>query len=139
MSKRFPILRGGMSSFSQLCLTTLQPEDFTWIQRLCHTDPAIKAGKVNYASVLYLFDNPDLGGTAFFEWKEEDYLREMTARQLQDPDAGLDELRERFSLFREPPRYMTESSEVAGLLEQVSAKFNRFIFYSGDTPPRCLY
>jgi len=134
MSKLFPIRRGGMSFSSQLCVTTLQPENFSWIQRLCHTDPGIKPGKSNYASVLYLFEQPALGGTAFFQWKEETYLREMTARQQDDPEAGFAELQSRFKLFREPPRYMTDSTEVAELLEEIPARFNRFIFYSGDIP-----
>ena len=54
--------------------------------------------------------------------------------QREDPDAGLDILRERFQMFRDPPCYMTGSNEAADLLEKVPAKFNRLIFYSGDLP-----
>jgi hypothetical protein len=92
MSKLFPFSRAGLRCQSQLSLTTLQPDNFSWIQRLCHTDPGWIPGKANYASLLYLFDEPELGGTAFYRWKEEQYLREMTTKQQTDPDAGLAEL-----------------------------------------------
>jgi hypothetical protein len=134
MSKLFPFSRAGLRCQSQLSLTTLQPDNFSWIQRLCHTDPGWIPGKANYASLLYLFDDTELGGTAFYRWKEEDYLRKMTARQQTDAGAGLAELQQKFQLFRDPPCYMTESNELADLLDEVPAKFNRFVFYSGDLP-----
>jgi hypothetical protein len=134
MSQLFPFSRAGLRCQSQLCLTTLQPANFTWIQRLCHTDPAVYPGKTNYASLLYLFDDTELGGTAFFRWKDQDYWREMTARQQLDPAVGLAKLEQKFQLFRDPPCYMTGSNEVAELLDEVPAKFNRLVFYPGDLP-----
>ena len=134
MSKLFFFARTGLRCQSQLCLATLQPANFTWIQRLCHTDPHVHPGRTNYAALLYLFDDADLGGTAFFRWKDEEYWRDMTARQQPDPVAGLAELEQKFPLFREPPCYMTGSNEVAELLDEVPAKFNRLVFYPGDLP-----
>jgi hypothetical protein len=134
MTRIFPFCRGGAEFHTQFSLATLQPEQFTWIQRLCHTDPRLQAGRVNYAALLYLFDNPDMGGTGFYRWKDETYWQRMAERQRENPDAGLDELRERFELFREPPRYMTASNEAAELLDVVPARFNRLVFYSGDLP-----
>lgn len=134
MSKLFPFSRAGLRCQSQLSLTTLQPKNFSWIQRLCHTDPGWIPGKANYASLLYLFDDCELGGTAFYRWKAEAYLREMTTKQLSDPNAGLDELQKKFQFFKEPPRYMTDSNELAEQLDEVPAKFNRLVFYSGDLP-----
>jgi hypothetical protein len=134
MSRLFSFCRGDMQFFSQFSLTTLQPEQFTWIQRLCHTDPRLAPGRVNYAALLYLFENPDLGGTGFYRWKDPAFWQEMTALQRDDPAAGLDILKERFEMFREPARYMTESNEAAELLDKVSAKFNRLVFYSGELP-----
>ena len=52
----------------------------------------------------------------------------------QTPGSGLAFLRERFAMFREPARYMTQSSEIADLVGTVPAKFNRLIFYTGDSP-----
>ena len=47
---------------------------------------------------------------------------------------GEDFLKQHFATLREPPRYMTESNDVAELLYTVPARFNRFVFYSGDIP-----
>jgi hypothetical protein len=58
----------------------------------------------------------------------------MSTQQLQDPDAGLDTLKDRFQMFRDPPCYITESNEAAELLDMAPARFNRFIFYPGDLP-----
>jgi hypothetical protein len=134
MSRLFRFCRGGIEFYSQFSLTTLRPEQFTWIQRLCHTDPRLAPGRVNYAALLYLFENPDLGGTGFYRWKDSGFWQEMTALQRDDPSAGLDILRERFEMFREPACYMTESNEAAELLDKVPAKFNRLVFYSGELP-----
>ena len=134
MTRMFPFCRGGIDFHTQYSITTLQPRDFTWIQRLCHTDPRLEAGRVNYAALLYLFDDPDMGGTGFYRWKNPEFWEEMATMQREDPDAGLDVLKEKFQTFRDPPRYMTESNEAAELLDVVPAKFNRFVFYSGEMP-----
>ena len=134
MSRLFPICRGGMEFHSQYSLATLQPDEFTWVQRLCHTDPRLAPGRVNYAALLYLFDDPEMGGTGFYRWKEPEFWQQMTAAQRDDPDAGIEILREKFQMFRDPACYMTESNEAAELLDVVPAKFNRFVFYSGSLP-----
>jgi len=134
LGRLFGFCRGGIEFHSQFSLTTLQPRDFSWIQRLPHSDPRLRAGRVNFAALLYLFRDPELGGTGFYRWREPDYWQEMTAKQANDPEAGLGELRERFALFREPARYVTESNEIVELLDRAPARFNRLIFYSGDLP-----
>jgi len=134
MSRLFPFCRGGLEFHSQFSLATLQPEEFTWIQRLCHTDPRLAPGRVNYAALLYLFQDPEMGGTGFYQWKDPELWVEMAGVQKQDPDAGFERLREKFQMFRDPPCYMTESNDAADLLDTVPAKFNRFVFYSGDVP-----
>lgn len=134
ISRLFPVCRGGMEFHTQFSLATLQPSAFTWIQRLCHTDPQLSAGRANYAGLLYLFENPEMGGTGFYRWKEPEFWQEMTAAQRNDPDAGLELLCEKYRMFRDPPCYMTESNEAADLLDMVPARFNRFVFYSGDVP-----
>ena len=134
MSRLFPFCRGGIEFHTQFSLATLHPEDFTWIQRLCHTDPQIAPGRVNFAALLYLFDDPEMGGTGFYRWKDPDYWVRMSAAQRDDPDAGLEELEGKFRMFRDPPCYMTQSNEAAELLDVVPARFNRLVFYSGDLP-----
>ena len=132
MSRLFSFCRGDIDFHTQFSLATLQPEDFTWVQRLCHTDPRLETGRDNFAALLYLFDKPELGGTGFYRWKDQSFWEKVTPMQRDDPDAGLDILRERFQMFRDPPCYMTESNEAADLLQKVPAKFNRLVFYSGD-------
>lgn len=134
MSRIFDFLRGNIDFSAQLSLTTLMPDEFSWIQRLCHTDPRLSPERRNFASVLYLFDQPELGGTGFYRWKDVDFWHQMYQKQLQDPDGGLDILKQRFQMFRDPPCYMTESNDAADLLDMAPAKFNRLIFYSGDLP-----
>jgi hypothetical protein len=134
LSRVFSFTRGDINDVWQLSLTTLQPEDFTWIQRLCHSDPRTEAGKENFAAVIYLFHNPDLGGTGFFRYRDRKFWESMAARQSDDPNAGLSIVETRYPMFREAPKYMTESNEVAELLTTVPAKFNRMICYSGDIP-----
>ena len=43
-------------------------------------------------------------------------------------------MKEQFATFRAPPRYMTDSNEIAEKLYTVPPRFNRFVFYSGDMP-----
>ena len=134
LSRLFGFCRGGIDFHTQFSLTTLQPEEFTWIQRLCHSDPGLAPGRANYAALLYLFGDPDLGGTGFYRWKDPTFWQEMTAMQRDDPDAGRELLEERFQMFREPPRYMAGSNEAADLLDVVPARFNRLVFYPGGLP-----
>ena len=134
LSRLFSFCRGGIEFYTQLSLTTLQPAEFTWIQRLCHTDPKLANGRRNFAALLYLFKNPELGGTGFYRWKNEAFWSEMSAQQRDDPEAGLELLKERYAMFRDPPCYMTESNEAADLIDKVPARFNRLVFYSGDLP-----
>ncbi len=134
MSRLFSFCRGGIEFHTQFSLATVQPEDFTWIQRLCHSDPRLEPGRVNFAALLYLFDKPELGGTGFYRWKDPEFWQQMYAGQLDDPAGGLEILQQRFQMFRDPPCYMTESNEAADLLDRVDAKFNRLVFYSGDLP-----
>lgn len=134
MSRLFGFCRGGAEYHTQFSLATMQPEEFTWVQRLCHSDPRLGPGRANFAGLLYLFRNQEMGGTGFYRWRDPGYWQRMTTLQHGDPDAGLDELREKFELFRQAPCYMTESNEAAELLDHVPARYNRFVFYSGDIP-----
>jgi hypothetical protein len=134
MSRVFGFLRGNIKLQSNLALTTMMPDELSWIQRLCHTDPRTALERRNFASVLYLFDNPKFGGTGFYRWKDIEFWQKMSALQLEDPEAGLDTLKDRFQMFRDPPCYQTESNAAADLLDMAPAKFNRLIFYPGDLP-----
>lgn len=134
LGRQFSFLRGGAEFMSMLSMTTLQADQLSNLQRLCHTDPPAKSGRRNFAFVLYLFDNEQLGGTGFYRWKEKQAIIEATALESKDPVAALAFLKERFPTYQTPPCYMTESTEIAERLDLVTAKFNRLVFYSGDIP-----
>lgn len=134
MSRQFQFLRGGIELSTMLSITTLQPDELSNLQRVCHSDPRPHAGKGNYAGLLYLFDDESLGGTGFYRWKDRPLMEKATALEMKDPEAALIFLKEHFPTYNQPPCYITESNEIAELLAVIPAKFNRWVFYSGDCP-----
>jgi hypothetical protein len=134
MSKQFEFLKGGMTTSTFLSMVTLQPEQLSNLQRLCHTDPRQRADRRNFAGLVYLFEDEQLGGTGFYRWKEREQIEEATALDIEDPGKALAFLQKRFPMYNKPPCYMTESNEIAELLQTIPARFNRLIFYSGDLP-----
>lgn len=135
MTKHFPFLRHKLKLSSFLSMTTLQPDELSAAQRLCHVDPALDSERRPYAAVLYLFDNAELGGTSFFRYRKAfERLKEVEEIERKNPDKAQAYLLEHFPTFVEPACYMTESNEVAELLCTIPARFNRMIFYSGEIP-----
>ncbi len=135
MTKHFPFLRGGLKMWTFLSKVTLQPDELAIGQRRCHTDPNVGPDRKNYAALIYLFENEELGGTNFFHYlKKFELLKTVEAMDLEDPDKAMTVLLENFPTYRKPARYMTESNEIAELLCTIPARFNRLIFYSGQIP-----
>ena len=134
MGRHFSFFRGDVRLSTVLSMTTLQPVELSNLQRLCHSDPEAGPKRQNFAFVLYPFDDERLGGTGFYRWKEREAIEKATALEMDDPDKALAFLREQFPTYNEPPCYITESNEIAELLDVVPAKFNRLLFYSGDVP-----
>ena len=134
MSRHFPFLRGGIDLSVSLSMTTLQPDELSNLQRLCHTDPRTRVNRANYAGLLYLFENADLGGTGFYRWKAQALIEQATALELKNPDEALRFLERQFPTYRQPPCYITGSNEIAELVDVVAPRFNRWIFYPGDIP-----
>lgn len=132
LSRIFSFARSDFIDSCLLSLTTLQPENFSWIQRLPHTDWRRDPGRDNFALLVYLFDNPDLGGTGFYRYRDSKFWQSVMPRQMDDPDGGLSIVQTRYPMFTEPPTYPSESDEAVELLSMIPAKFNRMICYSGD-------
>jgi len=134
MSNQFSFLKGGMRTSTYLSMATMQPDQLSNLQRLCHTDPRPQLDRRNFAALVYLFDDEELGGTGFFRWKERELIEEATALDIEDPPKALAFLQRYFPTFNRPPCYMTDSNEIAELLCDIPARFNRLIFYSGELP-----
>ena len=134
MSRLYEFMRGQIGIRSLLSMLTLPPEKLGLLQRICHVDPNPDRGRGKYAALIYLFNDERLGGTSFYRWRNEKLVWE--GRELLRADAGKGEefLKRHFETFRKAPRYMTESNDVAELLCTIPARFNRFVFYSGDIP-----
>ena len=134
MSKHFSFFRGGLKLSTLLSMATLQPDELSNLQRLCHTDPRDRMDRENFAALLYLFRNEELGGTGFYRWKERELIERATAIEQEDPDAALAFLKKHFPTYGRPACYMTKSNEIAELIGMIPARFNRLIFYPGDLP-----
>lgn len=134
MTKYFAFFRGGMRLSTLLSMTTLMPEELSNLQRLCHSDPRDRPDRANFAALLYLFRDEQLGGTGFYRWTEKKLIERATAIEQEDPNAALTFLKEHFQTYNDAPCYMTESNEIAELIGVIPARFNRLIFYSGDLP-----
>ena len=134
LGKHFSFYRGGAQFSTLMSMTTLPPDELSNLQRLCHSDPPATGSRRNFAFVLYLFENEQLGGTGFYRWKEQEAITTATALENEDPGKALAYLAEHFETYNKPPCYMTESTEIAERLDVVAAKFNRLIFYSGEIP-----
>ena len=134
MSKLFSFFRAGIEFSTLLSMATLQPDELTCLQRLCHTDPRTRMDRENFAALLYLFKNAEMGGTGFYQWKEKEILQRATALELENPGSALAFLKKHFPMFDRSACYMTESNDVAELVGMIPARFNRLIFYPGDMP-----
>lgn len=134
MSQLYGFMRGRIGIRSLLSMVTFPPGRLSLMQRICHVDHNPDPGRGKYGGLIYLFDDERLGGTSFYRWRDEELAREAIRLLRNDPVNGEQILKQRFRTFREPPRYMTGSNEIAELLYTVPPRFNRFVFYSGDIP-----
>jgi len=134
LSKAFPFMRAGMILKAFLSNVSLKPEELSAYHRMCHIDPRMMPDHHTYAGVIYLFTNPDLGGTGFYDWKAKEIAIRTYELAAKDHKAALKYLEENSETFRNPPEYMTSSNEIAELLTSVPAKFNRLVFYNGANP-----
>lgn len=98
-------------------------------QWLCHRDrDDVHPGERVAASVLYLFEDAALGGTAFYAPKHEALA---TARLVQD-SSTLDPGAFRARHPDVAPGYLVDSNAWFERLGVVEPRFNRLIAYNGD-------
>jgi hypothetical protein len=134
MSRRFAFFRGDIRTSTYLSMATRQPEELGPLQRLPHSDPRTSLERSNYAALVYLFDDAELGGTGFYRWTNRRLIEQATAMETESAGSSADFLAENLEMYRQPPAYMTGTNEVAELLLEIPARFNRLLFYSGDVP-----
>lgn len=114
----------------RLSLVCLAPEQLSVRQRLCHVDGTREEirGNALIAGVVYLFEDEDLGGTAFYRCLDADY--EAVIRRAERE--GNASLAAEYSFFARPPGYLVSDCEFFEQTAVVEPRFNRAIFYRGD-------
>ncbi|MGY6519829.1 MAG: DUF6445 family protein [Lysobacteraceae bacterium] len=121
-------MRRTLRAHSRLSLVALPPHRLQPAQWLCHRDRLQQApGERVAASVLYLFDDPALGGTSFFQprWPAA-RIDALVADSIRLAPA---DFAHRHGLS---PGYPVEDLPAFRRVATVEARFNRLIFYDGD-------
>lgn len=114
--------------YSRLSIATLQPGELRPLQRLCHRDRfGTGPGEIVAACVLYLFDDPGLGGTGFYAPRRPvaDIEADFRRWNAMSDDAFTEEI-------GSPPAYLTGGNAHFELLGTVEPRFNRAVFYDGS-------
>ncbi len=119
--------RRTLRMYSRLALVTTPPGELQPRQSICHRDRLdFAAHQCIAASVVYLFKEPDLGGTSFFvpDRPQEEIDRLVHDSGILDAEA----FATRHGLAR---GYMRESNAFFRRALTVPARWNRLIFYDG--------
>ena len=119
--------RRSVAMYSRLSRVVLEPQALDARQRICHRDSAdINPAHTISASVLYLFEDPALGGTVFFE-----PVGSEAAAQTLVEDASAMESTQFEAKYGWSASYMTQSNAHFRVIGRVAARWNRMIFYDG--------
>ena len=119
--------RRSVAMYSRLSRVVLEPQTLDARQRICHRDSAdVNPAHTISASVLYLFEDPALGGTAFFE-----PLGSEAAAQTLVADASVLGSAQFEAKYGWIASYMTQSNAHFRVIGRVAARWNRMIFYDG--------
>ena len=121
--------RRTLRAHSRLALVTRTPEQLSPPQWLCHRDRlSLAPGTCIAASVLYLFDDLRLGGTAFYR-----PLRppgEIAQLLIDSARLPAEDFRPRYPDVR--PGYMAQGNAWFERVASVPPRFNRLIVYRGE-------
>lgn len=120
--------RRTLRMYSRLALATRRPEALEPRQWLCHRDRmGMAPTECAAASVLYLFDDPRLGGTSFYApirpIGEVERMIEDSATMPPDAFTARHGIR---------PGYMTGSNDWFEKRCTIAPEWNRLIFYDGS-------
>lgn len=122
-------VRRALSTSARLSIIDTAPAQLAPVQWLCHRDrlPDSSNEWLFAASVLYLFDNPALGGTSFYAPRQAARQTEALVADSQALSAAA--FSERYAW---QPGYMAGSNAYFDRTAQVPAAWNRLIFYDGS-------
>lgn len=113
--------------YSRLAITATPPERLKPFQSICHIDRlSVQPQHRIAASVLYLFRDETLGGTAFYAPK---HPPQVIVPLIED-SVGMEAeaFRDKYGIAT---GYMTASNAWFEKLAMVPARYNRIIFYEG--------
>jgi hypothetical protein len=120
--------RRTLAMTARLSLVTSAPNELLARQWFCHRDRlGVAPGQRLAASVIYLFDDPALGGTSIYRPRKS---AAETEALVDDCNALPNDL----FCARHPeiaPGYMTEGNDWFERVASVPARLNRAIFYDG--------
>jgi len=123
-------LLGGRRTLKMNCrmaMVTVPEHELEARQCLCHRDSAwIDPSHSIGASVLYLFDDPSLGGTSFFQPKKS--AQEIEVLVHDSSTLSSEAFAGKYPIRR---GYMADSNEFFDCVGRIPAKWNRMIFYDG--------
>lgn len=125
--RRYFAARRQLGVACRMSMTTLQAHELNSLQRLCHRDAdTFPAGVGIAAAVVYLFQNPDLGGTSFYRPKlSADATRELLSTAQNATSEACT------ALLKTSPAYLNASNDYFELMQTIPARWNRAIFYEG--------
>lgn len=126
-------IRRTLRMYSRLALATLSREHLSPRQWICHRDRLdTEPGRGIAASVLYLFHDTSMGGTAFFVPQRSEQETAMLIHEsgtLASTDFAA-----KYGLH---PGYQTTSNAWFERTAAIPAKWNRLIFYDGGSVFHC--
>ena len=113
---------------SRLAMVTLAPEQLQPRQSIPHRDSAwIEPNQTIAASVLYLFNDENLGGTSFFAPKKSPQETSLLVHDSGTMSAEM--FRQKYGI---KPGYFNESNDYFEKIYTAPPKWNRLIFYDGS-------
>jgi hypothetical protein len=121
--------RRTLRAHSRFALVTRPPETLAPCQRFCHRDRlSSEPGTLIAASVLYLFDKPELGGTSFYRPRRP--RPEIDALVQDSVRLANDDFNARYPDIA--PGYMRDANPWFEHTATVAPRYNRLIVYRGD-------
>lgn len=121
-------VRRSLSLLCRYSLVTLPAAALQPFQRICHTDATNLDPRMSVqACVLYLFEDPGLGGTSFYAPNRP--AAEMATLFRDAMSCTREQFTERHGIEQ---AYMNEGNHYFKRVGGIEAKWNRLIFYDGD-------